>query len=66
MLQKTSTWLAPWFIIPANLKWFRDLAVSQIVARTLEDLDMRLPEPAVDLAEIRRRYHAAEDTVAVA
>jgi PPK2 family polyphosphate:nucleotide phosphotransferase len=66
MLQKTSTWQAPWFIIPANLKWFRDLAVSQIVARTLEDLDMRLPEPAVDLAEIRRRYHAAEDTVAVA
>ena len=63
MLQKTSTLYAPWFIIPANHKWFRDLAVSQIVAHTLEDLDMRLPEPAVDLAEIRRRYHTAEETV---
>jgi len=65
MLQKTSTFYAPWFIIPANHKWFRDLAVSQIVTRALEDLDMRLPEPAVDIAEIRRRYHAAEETVAV-
>jgi PPK2 family polyphosphate:nucleotide phosphotransferase len=62
MLQKTSSFYAPWFIIPANHKWFRDLAVSQIVARTLEDLDMRLPEPAVDVAEIRRRYHTAEET----
>jgi PPK2 family polyphosphate:nucleotide phosphotransferase len=60
MLHKTSTWHAPWFVIPSNNKWFRDLAVSQIITRTLEDLDMRMPEPAVDLAHIRRRYHAAE------
>jgi PPK2 family polyphosphate:nucleotide phosphotransferase len=61
MLHKTSTTYAPWFVIPANHKWFRDLAVSQIVTRTLEELDMRLPEPAVDIADIRRRYHAAEE-----
>ncbi len=60
MLSKTSTSYAPWFIIPANHKWFRDLAVSQIVTRTLEDLDMKWPAPAVDLADIRRRYHAEE------
>jgi len=59
MLNRTSTWHAPWFVVPANNKWFRDLAVSQIVARTLEDLDMRLPAPSVDLAQIRRRYHDA-------
>jgi PPK2 family polyphosphate:nucleotide phosphotransferase len=59
MLSKTSTRHAPWFVIPANLKWFRDLAVSQIVTSTLEDLDMKWPEPAVDIAEIRRRYHSA-------
>src|SRR5215469_7000902 len=64
MLQKTSTFYAPWFIIPANHKWFRDLVVSQIVTRTLEDLDMRLPEPAVDIADILRRYHAPEEKVA--
>jgi PPK2 family polyphosphate:nucleotide phosphotransferase len=60
MLYRTSTWHAPWFVVPSNNKWFRDLAISQIVNRTLEDLDMKLPEPAVDLAYIRRRYHAAE------
>jgi PPK2 family polyphosphate:nucleotide phosphotransferase len=60
MLHKTSTLHAPWFVIPSNNKWFRDLAVSQIITRTLEQLDMQLPETAVDLARIRRRYHAAE------
>jgi PPK2 family polyphosphate:nucleotide phosphotransferase len=60
MLYRTSTRHAPWFVIPSNNKWFRDLAVSQIVTRTLEDLKMKCPEPAVDIAEIRRRYHAAE------
>jgi PPK2 family polyphosphate:nucleotide phosphotransferase len=60
MLGKTSTPYAPWFVIPSNHKWFRDLAVSQIVTRTLEDLNMKWPEPAVDIADIHRRYHAAE------
>jgi polyphosphate kinase 2 (PPK2 family) len=64
MLNKTSTRHAPWFVVPSNNKWFRDLAVAQIIARTLEDLHMKLPEPAVDLAEIRRRYHAAELKIA--
>jgi len=60
MLHKTSTPYAPWFVIPSNQKWFRDLAVSQIIIRTLEELDMKLPEPVVDIACIRRQYHAAE------
>ena len=60
MLHKTSTHFAPWFVIPSNHKWFRDLVISQIISRTLEDLDMKFPEPAVDLARIHRRYHAAE------
>jgi len=60
VLYRTSTEYAPWFVIPSNNKWFRDLAVSQIVTRTLEQLEMKWPEPAVDIAEIRRRYHAAD------
>jgi PPK2 family polyphosphate:nucleotide phosphotransferase len=63
MLYSTSTWHAPWFIVPANNKWFRDLAISQIISRTLEDLDMKFPPASVDLAKIRRRYHAAEVAV---
>jgi PPK2 family polyphosphate:nucleotide phosphotransferase len=60
MLRRTSTRYAPWFVIPSNQKGYRDLAISQIVASTLESLKMTLPEPSVDIAEIRRRYHDAE------
>jgi PPK2 family polyphosphate:nucleotide phosphotransferase len=60
MLHRTSTRYAPWFVIPADRKWFRDLAIAQIVTHTLESLNMQWPEPKVDIAEIRRRYHAAE------
>lgn len=55
----TSRKRAPWFVIPANHKWFRNLAVSQIVASALEGLHLTYPKPSVDLADIRRRYHAA-------
>jgi PPK2 family polyphosphate:nucleotide phosphotransferase len=55
----TSTHNAPWYVIPANHKWFRDLAVSQIMADTMEELGMAFPKPTVDLMEIRRKYHAA-------
>ena len=58
-LSATSTREAPWYVIPANHKWFRNLAVSQIVADTMEELGMSFPRPAVDLAEIARKYHAA-------
>ena len=59
-MMATSTKDLPWFVIPANHKWFRNLAVSQIIAEAMEDLDMSYPKPTVDLAEIRRKYHAAE------
>jgi PPK2 family polyphosphate:nucleotide phosphotransferase len=61
MLRETSTKRAPWFVIPSNHKWFRNLAVSQIITRTLADMNMTLPEPTVDLADIRRRYHEAAE-----
>jgi PPK2 family polyphosphate:nucleotide phosphotransferase len=60
-LSATSTRDAPWYVIPANHKWFRNLAVSRIVADTMEELGMAFPKPTVDLAEIRRKYHAAAD-----
>ncbi len=57
--EKTSTKHAPWYVIPANHKWFRNLAISQIVAETMQSLDMKMPEPQVDLKVIRREYHEA-------
>ncbi len=59
MLEKCSTRHAPWYVIPSNHKWFRNLAISQIIADTLEDLGMKMPAPSVDLDLIRRQYHAA-------
>jgi PPK2 family polyphosphate:nucleotide phosphotransferase len=59
-IAQTSTKRAPWFVIPANHKWFRDLAISTIVADAMDDMGLELPAPRVDLADIRRKYHAAE------
>lgn len=56
-LSKCSTEHAPWFIIPSNHKWFRNLAISHIVAETLESLNMQFPEPTVDINEIKQKYH---------
>jgi PPK2 family polyphosphate:nucleotide phosphotransferase len=56
-LGKCSTEHAPWFIIPSNHKWFRNLAISRIVAEALEAMDMKFPEPTVDINEIRKKYH---------
>jgi PPK2 family polyphosphate:nucleotide phosphotransferase len=59
-LARTSTKEAPWYVIPANHKWVRNLAVSRIMVETLESLGMRLPKPSVNLDEIRAKYHAAK------
>jgi PPK2 family polyphosphate:nucleotide phosphotransferase len=45
-LQKTSKKHAPWFVIPANDKWFRNLAISHIVVKALEDLNLQYPRAA--------------------
>jgi len=56
----TSTQRAPWYVVPADHKWFRNLAVSRIIVDTMEEMGLRLPQARVDLAEIRRKYHRAE------
>jgi PPK2 family polyphosphate:nucleotide phosphotransferase len=60
-LSRCSTELAPWFIIPANHKWFRNLAIASIVVEHLETLNMKFPKPTIDLSHIRQEYHAAAD-----
>ncbi|HEY2106617.1 MAG TPA: polyphosphate kinase 2 family protein [Candidatus Binataceae bacterium] len=58
-MEKTSTRHAPWYVIPSDHKWFRNLAISEIVADTMENMDLKLPPTQVDIARIRRKYHAA-------
>ena len=52
VLNKTSTPWAPWYVIPANRKWYRDLVISTILVNTLKKLDMHYPEPKDDLTNV--------------
>ncbi len=58
-LSKCSTSDAPWFIIPSDQKWFRNLAIAQIIVETMKKLDIEFPEPTVNIEDIRRKYHKA-------
>jgi PPK2 family polyphosphate:nucleotide phosphotransferase len=60
-INKCSTDYAPWYVIPSNHKWFRNLAVSQILVDSLEALKMNLPAPTANIHEIKKKYHAALD-----
>ncbi|HEY2931788.1 MAG TPA: polyphosphate kinase 2 family protein [Acidobacteriota bacterium] len=51
-LSRCSTERAPWFVIPANKKWLRNLAVSAIIVEALESLDMKFPAPPCDLSKL--------------
>lgn len=44
MLQECSTQHAPWHVIPADQKWYRDLAIMKVVVDTLKDMNPRFPE----------------------
>ena len=58
-LARCNTDDAPWFVIPADHKWFRDLAISEIIVSTMESMNIQLPPPTVNIEEIRRKYHSA-------
>lgn len=47
---------SPWFVIPADHKWYRDAAVAGIVYQTLSDMDPKMPSVDVDLDEVRALY----------
>jgi PPK2 family polyphosphate:nucleotide phosphotransferase len=49
-IEETSTERAPWYVVPANRKWYRDLVVSEILVQTLEGLQMTFPPAPPDIA----------------
>jgi PPK2 family polyphosphate:nucleotide phosphotransferase len=51
-LSRCSTPWAPWYVIPADHKWYRNLAISTTIVQTLEGLDMRYPPPLPDADQI--------------
>jgi PPK2 family polyphosphate:nucleotide phosphotransferase len=52
MLTKTSTEWAPWYVIPANRKWYRNYLIASILVDTLKNLNMEFPPPEQDLSGI--------------
>ena len=52
VLSKTSTADAPWYIVPANSKWYRDFVIATVLVETLRGLKMRYPTPAAGLADV--------------
>ncbi len=59
VLNKCSTKDAPWFVIPSDHKWFRNLVISEIIVETMENLGITTPLPTVNIEEIRKKYHEA-------
>jgi PPK2 family polyphosphate:nucleotide phosphotransferase len=57
MFEKCSTKHAPWYVIPANHKWFRNLAIGSIIEKTLHNMKLEIPQPTVSLDEMRKKYH---------
>jgi PPK2 family polyphosphate:nucleotide phosphotransferase len=53
-ISSTSTNYAPWYIIPANHNWYRNLMVAEIIVDEMKKLDMHYPPAAVDLEEFRK------------
>ena len=54
LLARCSTPHAPWYVIPANHKWHRNLAVASVLVAALEGLGSRYPRPTLSPARVRR------------
>lgn len=54
-IRECSTDVAPWFVVPADRKWYRNWAISKLLVETLEDMDPRLPQPGLDVASLKER-----------
>ncbi len=59
VLERTSTEWAPWYIIPADKKWFRNLVIGKILLETLEKLDIQVP-PAMPADEVKQYQQQLE------
>ncbi len=55
VLRRCSTDAAPWYVIPADRKWYRNWAVASLLAETLEELDPAYPRPTLDVARLKER-----------
>jgi PPK2 family polyphosphate:nucleotide phosphotransferase len=59
-LERCSTEAAPWYVVPADHKWYRNWAVTALVRQALDDIDPQYPKPTFDVAAERARVVAAD------
>jgi hypothetical protein len=53
VLEKTSTDWAPWYVVPANKNWHRNLFISSVLVETLKKMNIQTP-PAISAEEIKK------------
>ena len=53
VLQRTNTAWAPWYLLPSDHKWFRNLAVSSVLVELLRGMKLRYPEPSIPSSALR-------------
>jgi PPK2 family polyphosphate:nucleotide phosphotransferase len=52
-LRKCSTSHAPWYVIPANKKWFRNQVVAELIVQALDGMKLKYPAPTVDISKVK-------------
>jgi PPK2 family polyphosphate:nucleotide phosphotransferase len=58
-LGRCSSAAAPWFVIPANRKWYRNWAVTQLLIETMEEMKLTYPNPNLDVRALKKSLQAA-------
>ena len=54
VLEKCNTSWAPWYVIPSDKKWYRNLIVARIITKTMQDMNLKFPKPTMSKNEIQR------------
>ncbi|MDV7391860.1 hypothetical protein RZS08_10920, partial [Arthrospira platensis SPKY1] len=58
-IRHTSTDYAPWFIVPADNKWFSRVLIGNIIVDTMEKMNIRIPEPTPEERELLEKGRKA-------
>lgn len=61
VLSKTSTEYAPWYVVPSNHNWYRDLMVASVIVDTLKMLKPEFPKSTLDLEAYRKQLDSEKD-----
>jgi polyphosphate kinase 2 (PPK2 family) len=57
VFRHTATKNCPWYVVPANERWFRDYLVLQIILRSIEKLDLAYPKASIEVKKFLEQYH---------